>query len=206
MKKHILAPLPFPEDALEPAISKETIRFHYHKHHQGYVDKLNQLIAGTPWESSSLEDIVRESFQKDVKIFNQAAQVWNHDFYWQSLNPARGSVPPGPSGALRQAIDAAWGSLENFQKEMFAVAGGLFGSGWAWLLSDSSGGLRIEATQNADNPLRRGQIPLLTIDIWEHAYYIDYRNERAKYLQALPKILNWGFAQRNFSGRESLAA
>jgi Fe-Mn family superoxide dismutase len=206
MKKFTLAPLPYAEDALEPFVSRETIAFHYHKHHQAYVDKLNTLIEKTPWEGRSLEDIVRGTFQKDVKIFNQAGQVWNHDFYWQSLRPAPKGKSIGPDGELKRAIEAAWGSFDNFQGEFFKVATALFGSGWAWLESDSSGMLSIEATQNADNPLRQGRKALLCVDVWEHAYYIDYRNERAKYLEKVAPILNWEFAEQNFALRGKLAA
>jgi Fe-Mn family superoxide dismutase len=206
MEKYTLMPLPYSLDALQPVISQETVEFHYHKHHQGYVNKLNELIPGSPWEKMSLEQIVRESHGKDMKVFNQAGQIWNHNFYWNSLTTKSENETAIPEGDLIRAIESKWSSFENFQAEFKKAAAGLFGSGWAWLVTDDSGTLSIEATSNAENPLIQGKIPLLTVDVWEHAYYIDYRNERAKYLEKLDVILNWKFAMQNYSLRQSIAA
>jgi len=190
--KHTLPELPFSKDALEPNISAETIDIHYRKHHQGYVDKLNELIKDTPYREMSLLEIVTKS---DGAIFNNAAQAWNHTFYWNSLTPEKYL----PQGALLQAIGSAFGGLAPFTEAFTKAAAGQFGSGWAWLVK-KSGSLAIETTSNADNPLRSGRgVPLLTLDVWEHAYYIDYRNERALYLNSVSKILNWKFAERQFS-------
>lgn len=206
MKPHTLAPLPYPSDALQPAISRETVDFHYGKHHRGYVDKLNLLLPGTPWENSPLDMIVRETFQKERKIFNQAAQVWNHDFFWNSLSPVSKGGGKLESESIRNALMRDFGSFEKF-KEMFnAAAAGVFGSGWAWLITDDKGVLKIETTSNADNPLRKGEIALLTCDVWEHSYYIDYRNERAKFLENIWSILNWDFAAKNYEQVRNVAA
>jgi len=194
-----LAPLPWDEDALAPAISANTIAFHYHKHHQAYVDTLNKLVQGSAYAEMKLEQIVQKSAgaadAKEKQIFNNAAQVWNHDFYWRSLSPAKTE----PSGQLDSAIAAAFGSREDLIAR-FAEAGKTqFGSGWAWLVS-KGGKLSIEKTPNAETPMVKGVNCLLTVDVWEHAYYLDYQNARPKYLEAvLGKLLNWEFASENLT-------
>jgi Fe-Mn family superoxide dismutase len=196
-----LSPLPYAEDALAPTISARTIQFHYHKHHATYVKTLNELVAGTPYADMKLEQIVRETAGKDgdkeKKIFNNAGQVWNHDFYWRSLSPKSSS----PSGKLKAAIEEFGGTDKVI--EALAEAGKTqFGSGWAWLVS-KNGKLSIEKTPNAVDPMAKDVNALLTVDVWEHAYYLDYQNERPKYLEAvLKKLLNWDFAAENLS-RES---
>jgi superoxide dismutase, Fe-Mn family len=189
---HELPALPYAIDALAPHISKETLEFHYGKHHQTYVTNLNNLIPGTEFESATLEDIVRKS---SGGIFNNAAQVWNHTFYWNSLSP----VASAPTGALEAAIDAKWGSLQAFQEAFSKSAAGNFGSGWTWLVKKADGSLDIVNTSNAATPLTTGDTALLTCDVWEHAYYIDYRNARPKYLETFWKLANWSFAEKNFS-------
>ena len=192
-----LAPLPWDEDALAPAISANTIAFHYHKHHQAYVDTLNKLVQGSAYAEMKLEQIVQKSAgaadAKEKQIFNNAAQVWNHDFYWRSLNPAKTE----PSGQLDSAIAAAFGSREDLIAR-FAEAGKTeFGSGWAWLVS-KGGKLSIEKTPNAETPMVKGVNCLLTVDVWEHAYYLDYQNRRVDYVNAVLKHkINWGFAADN---------
>lgn len=190
--EHKLPKLPFNEDALEPVISKETIEFHYGKHHQAYVDNLNKLIAGTEFEDMELEEIIMKS---GGGIFNNAAQVFNHTFYWNCLAPNGGGKP---EGKLAEAIDEAFGSFEKFKELFSAKAVGTFGSGWAWLVKNQEGALEIVSTGNADNPLTKGQTPLLTCDVWEHAYYIDYRNARAKYVETFWNLVNWDFVAENF--------
>lgn len=190
--EHKLPKLPFNEDALEPVISKETIEFHYGKHHQAYVDNLNKLIAGTEFEDMELEEIIMKS---GGGIFNNAAQVFNHTFYWNCLAPNGGGKP---AGKLAEAIDEAFGSFEKFKELFSAKAVGTFGSGWAWLVKNQEGALEIVSTGNADNPLTKGQTPLLTCDVWEHAYYIDYRNARAKYVETFWNLVNWDFVAGNF--------
>ena len=182
---HVLPPLPFAKDALEPVISAETIDFHYGKHHQAYVTNLNNLVPGTAFENASLEDIV---MQADGGVFNNAAQVWNHTFYWNGLSPDGGGEP---TGALADAINQAFGSFAAFKEAFIKSAIGNFGSGWTWLVRNEDGSVAIVNTSNAANPLRSGKKPLLTIDVWEHAYYIDYRNARPKYLDEI-----WKLAQR----------
>jgi superoxide dismutase, Fe-Mn family len=197
-----LPPLPYPETALEPVISARTMGLHYGKHHKGYVDNLNRLIAGTELSGASLEQIVKKTagVTERLGIFNNAAQVWNHTFYWKSLKPGGGGQPVGE---LAKKIDTAFGSFENFKKEMAAAAVGQFGSGWAWLVVEA-GGLKVVKTGNADTPLTRGQVPLLTIDVWEHAYYLDYQNRRADYVNAvIDRLLNWDFAVENLSALRS---
>jgi Fe-Mn family superoxide dismutase len=185
--EHKLPDLPYAGDALTPHISAETIEYHYGKHHRAYVDNLNKLIPGTEFENMALEDIIKKA---SGGIFNNAAQVWNHTFYWNCLSPVGGGAP---AGALAAAIDKAFGSFEKF-KEQFASAGATrFGSGWAWLVKNPDGSLAIESTSNADNPIKEGKKPLLTCDVWEHAYYIDYRNARAKYIEAFWNVVNWDF-------------
>lgn len=188
-----LPKLPYANDALAPIISAETIEFHYGKHHQAYVNNLNKLIAGTKLEGSSLEEIIKNS---TGGIFNNASQHWNHSFYWECLSPKKNSQP---NETLANAINAAFGSLDNFKSKFTEAATSLFGSGWAWLVSDNKGKLSIISTSNADNPITKQQTPLLTCDVWEHAYYIDYRNSRAKYVEAFWQIINWDFVSKNFS-------
>lgn len=191
-RKFTLMPLPYAYNALEPEISEETLRFHHDKHHAGYVAKLNSLIAGTPYETMSLEDIVAKS---DGAIFNNAAQVWNHDFYFASLSPA---PKHKPEGALLDAIVREYGSVENLKKEMNEAAVNLFGSGWVWLVKNGDGKLSIMSGKNADTPLRYGFCPLLTIDVWEHAYYIDYRNARAEAVKAIWNRIDWGKVEQRY--------
>jgi Fe-Mn family superoxide dismutase len=192
-----LPALPYADTALAPVISAQTIGFHYGKHHKGYVDNLNKLIQGTELADAPLEQIVKASAGAADKtaIFNNAAQVWNHTFYWNSLNPAGGA----PSGKLAAAIEAGFGGLDGLKKALKDAAVGQFGSGWAWLVADAEGKLKVVKTGNADTPLTQGLKPLLTVDVWEHAYYLDYQNRRADYVQAvLDKLLNWNFAAQNY--------
>ncbi len=194
-----LPPLPYPENALSPAISANTIGFHYGKHHQGYVNKLNELVAGTPLADQSLEAVVKASAGKvdQTAIFNNAAQVWNHTFYWNSLRPKGGGKP---SGVLAELIAKSFGDYDKFKAEFAKAATGQFGSGWAWLVKDGDK-LIVTKTGNADTPIAHGQQPLLTIDVWEHAYYLDYQNRRADYVAAvLDTLINWDFAARNLAG------
>jgi Fe-Mn family superoxide dismutase len=187
-----LATLPWDGDGLAPFLSRETLDYHYGKHHRGYVNKLNELVKGTPFEAMTLAEIVKKA---DGPVFNNAAQIWNHDFYWMSLSP-RGTRP---HGALAEAIERTFGSFDEFAARFKASATTHFGSGWTWLVKNDLGTLAICNTGNADNPLRANQTPLLVCDVWEHAYYIDYRNERAKYLEAFWKLANWEFAAHNFA-------
>ena len=184
--------LPYAQNALEPVISEKTIQFHYGKHHQAYVNNLNNLIVGTKYENMSLEEIIANS---DGAIFNNAAQVWNHTFYFTSFSPSGGGEL---TGKLADAIDAAWGSFENFRKEFNAAATGQFGSGWAWLVKDDTGKLSIVKTSNAENPITNGLTPILTFDVWEHAYYLDYQNRRPDYINELWKIINWNVVSKRF--------
>jgi Fe-Mn family superoxide dismutase len=188
-----LPDLPYAEDALSPYISAETIQFHYGKHHKAYVANLNNMIQGTEFENLELVPIVRRS---SGKIFNNAAQVWNHNFYWHCLTP--GSTRH-PGAKLGDAIKKAFGSYEEFQKQFTACALTTFGSGWAWLVKKPSGALDIRSTSNAEPAFLNGDVPLLTCDVWEHAYYIDYRNDRATYLKFYWDIVNWDFAEQNLS-------
>jgi Fe-Mn family superoxide dismutase len=191
-----LPPLPFADNALDPVISANTLGFHYGKHHKAYVDNLNKLIAGTPLEGASLEKIILESAGKPDKagVFNNAAQVWNHTFYWHSIKPGGGGTPPA---ALAKLIERDFGSLDNLKKELATAATTQFGSGWAWLASDN-GKLVVSKTSNAELPMTKGQKALLTIDVWEHAYYLDYQNRRPDYANAvIEKLLNWQFAAEN---------
>jgi Fe-Mn family superoxide dismutase len=197
-----LKPLPWAEDALAPTISARTIGFHYHKHHNTYVETLNKLVAGTRYADMPLEQIVRATVNakeaKDKQIFNNAGQVWNHDFFWRSLTPKGGK----PSGKLKDAIARDFGSLEGLTTELAEAGKTQFGSGWAWLCSQG-GKLSVEKTANAIDPMAKGVNCLLTVDVWEHASYLDYQNERPKYLEAvLGKLLNWEFAAENLA-RES---
>ncbi len=193
MTTHTLPELPYALDALQPHISKETLEFHYGKHHQTYVTNLNNLIKGTEFENASLEDIVKKS---SGGIFNNAAQIWNHTFYWHSLSPKGGGQP---SGALAEAINKKWGSFDNFKAEFTKVAVGTFGSGWGWLVKKPDGSLDLASTSNAATPLTTADKPLLTCDVWEHAYYIDYRNKRPDYVGAFWNLVNWDFAAKNFA-------
>jgi superoxide dismutase, Fe-Mn family len=189
--EHLLPTLPYPMDALAPHISKETLEFHYGKHHQTYVTNLNNLIKGTEFESSTLEDIVRRS---SGGVFNNAAQVWNHTFYWNGLAPNAGGLP---SGALAKAIDAKWGSFDAFKDAFTKSAIGNFGSSWTWLVKKPDGSLDIVNTSNAANPVTTQDKPLLTCDLWEHAYYIDHRNRRPDYLNGFWALVNWDFVAKN---------
>jgi superoxide dismutase, Fe-Mn family len=185
-----LPPLPYPEDALEPVISRETLGLHHGKHHKKYVDTMNELLQKEPIQARTLEDVVR---QAKGKLFNNAGQAWNHDFYWKSLSPER----QRPSGALARRIDADFGSYDRFVEQLAAAGNAQFGSGWAWLV-EQGGKLQIQATANADTPLAHGIKCLLTIDVWEHAYYVDYRNQRDRYLaRVIDERLNWKFAEQN---------
>ena len=196
--RHVLPPLPYATTALDPVVSANTIGFHHGKHHKGYVDTLNKLVAGTQFADLSLEKLIGATVDKadDVAIFNNAAQAWNHSFYWRSLRPKGGGKPPA---ALQQRIEASFGTLDACRKELATAATTQFGSGWAWLVLDA-GELKVVKTANAETPLTRGMKPLLTIDVWEHAYYLDYQNGRADYVNAvLDKLINWGFAAENLA-------
>ena len=185
-----LPPLPYPHDALQPVISRETLELHHGKHHRKYVDTTNQLLAEQNLQAQTLEEVVRKS---SGKLFNNAAQAWNHAFYWQSLTPRKSK----PSDALQKRISESFGSWDRFAKALADAANGQFGSGWAWLVQ-KDGKLEIVATPNAETPMARGTRCLLTIDVWEHAYYVDYRNQREKYVDALiNERLNWEFAEKN---------
>ncbi|MBP8806627.1 MAG: superoxide dismutase [Fe] [Kofleriaceae bacterium] len=191
-----LPPLPYAKDALVPVISVETIDYHYGKHHQAYVNNLNNLVPGTKYEAMSLEDIVKASVGQasEKPVFNNAAQVWNHTFYWHSLAPGAGGEPTGKIG---DAIAASFGSFADFKDKFSKAAATQFGSGWAWLVQNADGGLAIEQSANADTPFATGKTCLLTIDVWEHAYYVDYRNARPKYIEEFWKLVNWQFAESN---------
>jgi Fe-Mn family superoxide dismutase len=188
-----LPELPYANSALEPHISAETLDYHHGKHHAAYVANLNKLVAGTEHEGKSLEDIIASS---DGGIFNNAAQIWNHTFYWNCLSPSGGGAP---SGDLGKAIDDSFGSFDAFQEKFTASAIGNFGSGWTWLVKNSDGSIEIVNTSNAATPLTDGQTPLITCDVWEHAYYIDYRNARPAYLGAFWSLVNWEFANKNYT-------
>jgi Fe-Mn family superoxide dismutase len=189
--EHTLPKLPYANDALAPKISAETIEYHYGRHHKTYVDNLNRLIAGSPYAEMSLEDIVKNA---SGGIFNNAAQVWNHTFYWNCLSPQGGGEP---IGALAAAIAKSFGSFAAFKEQFTAAAVGLFGSGWCWLVKNADGSLAIEALSNAGTPLKDGKTALLTCDVWEHAYYIDYRNARPRYLETFWSLVNWDFVAGN---------
>lgn len=192
--EHTLPALPYARNALVPHISEETLDFHYGKHHQTYVTNLNNLIKGTEFETLSLEDIVKKSA---AGIYNNAAQVWNHTFLWNSMKPNGGGEP---TGALADAINAKWGSFEEFKKAFQASAVGNFGSGWTWLVKKTDGSLDIVNTGAAGTPLTTDSKALLTVDVWEHAYYVDYRNARPKYVETfLASLANWDFASENFA-------
>ena len=191
LSRIVLPPLPYANNALEPHMSRETLDYHYGKHHKGYVDKVNSLIAGTDFEDASLEELVAES---TGDIFNDAAQVWNHTFFWNCLSPRSQS----PGEELERAL-ASLGGFESFQKQFDKAASGLFGSGWAWLVKDHKGALKIVTTANANTPVRDGQVALLTCDMWEHAYYIDRHNDRAAYLKDFWPLVNWEFVAANLA-------
>jgi len=189
-----LPPLPYAKDALEPHISQETLEYHYGKHHQTYVDKLNGLVPGTEYEGKELEEIIKTS---SGKVFNNSAQIWNHTFYWHCMSPQGGGEP---TGAVADAINAAFGSFETFKEEFNTNAANNFGSGWTWLVKKPDGSVAIANTSNAGTPLTdESATPLLTVDVWEHAYYIDYRNSRPNYLAAFWKLVNWDFVNENFN-------
>jgi Fe-Mn family superoxide dismutase len=191
--EHKLPELPFAKDALAPNISKETIEYHYGKHHAAYVANLNKLIKGTEFENVTLEEIIKKA---SGGIFNNAAQNWNHSFYWNCLSPKGGGEP---SGKLSEAINKSFGSFAQFKEKLTNAAVTLFGSGWAWLVKNNDGSISIETTSNAGTPVKDGKKTILTCDVWEHAYYIDYRNAKASYIEAFWKIVNWKFAENNFS-------
>lgn len=190
------AEINYTENVLQPVLSSETIRFHYGKHHVGYATNLNKLIAGTSFENSSLEKIIADSRNRDIKIFNNAAQLFNHNFYWNCLN-LQGLPQNGP---FMDLINKQFDNFEKFQEEYMSFAGGLFGSGWSWLVLDEKGHLKFINTQNAETPVGTSDTPLCVIDLWEHAYYIDYRNNRADYLQKIIKnCINWSFCESQMS-------
>ena len=191
--EHTLPPLPYEMDALQPYMSKETLEYHYGKHHQTYVTNLNNLIKGTEFENASLEDIIKKS---SGGLFNNSAQVWNHTFFWNCLKPNGGGAP---SGALADAINQKWGSFDKFKEEFTKSAATNFGSGWTWLVKKTDGSVDIVNTSNAGTPLTTADKALLTCDVWEHAYYIDYRNARPKFLEAFWSLANWDFAAKNFA-------
>lgn len=190
--KHELMTLPYTLDALEPLMSKETLEFHYGKHHQTYVNNLNNLITGTKFENSTLVEIILES---DGGLFNNAAQVYNHDFFWKGLTPAQGTIP----AIVEAALVKTFGSVDEFKKEFTTKAIGQFGSGWAWLVQDENQDLKIVTTSNAANPLTDNLKPILVCDVWEHAYYIDVRNARPAYLENFWKLVNWNFVEENLA-------
>jgi Fe-Mn family superoxide dismutase len=193
-----LPDLPYPNDALEPYVSAKTISLHHGKHHQGYVAKTSALVAGTPYQNMPLTDIIRATHGVPDKaaIFNNAAQVFNHNFYWKSMKPNGGGRPSGEVGRL---VDGSFGGYEAFREQFLNAAQTQFGSGWVWLVNDA-GGLRIVQTSNADTPIATGEVPVLTLDVWEHAYYLDYQNRRADYAKAyLDCLVNWDFAEKNLT-------
>jgi superoxide dismutase, Fe-Mn family len=191
--EHTLPPLPYAKDALQPHISAETLEFHYGKHHQAYVTNLNNLIKGTEFENASLEDIIKKS---SGGIFNNSAQVWNHTFFWNCMAPNAGGAP---TGAVADAITKKWGSFDKFKEEFTKSCVTNFGSGWTWLVKKADGSVDIVNTSNAGTPLTTADKPLLTCDVWEHAYYIDYRNARPKFVEAFWNLVNWDFVAKNFA-------
>jgi Fe-Mn family superoxide dismutase len=194
----VLPPLPYPEDALEPVYSARTVSFHYGKHHKAYVDNLNKLIAGTDLENAALEAIIRAAAADPAKggMFNNSAQVWNHTFFWRCMKPGGGGKP---SGEIAARINGGFGSYESFADQFKATAVGRFGSGWGWLVLDG-GNLKLVSTPNAETPMTKGQVALLTVDVWEHAYYLDYQNRRPDFVQAfLDKLVNWDFVAQNLA-------
>ena len=191
--EHTLPPLPYAKDALQPHISAETLEYHHGKHHQTYVTNLNNMIKGTEYENMSLEEIIKKS---QGGVFNNSAQVWNHTFFWNCMSPNGGGAP---TGKLADAINAKWGSFDKFKEEFNKAALGNFGSGWTWLVQKTDGSVDIVNTSNAGTPLTTSDKALLTADVWEHAYYIDYRNARPKFVEAYWNIVNWEFASKNFA-------
>jgi len=191
--EHTLPPLPYAKDALQPTMSAETLEFHYGKHHQAYVTNLNNLIKGTEFENLSLEEIIKKS---QGGVFNNSAQVWNHTFFWNCMAPNAGGTPTGP---VADAINAKWGSFDKFKEEFQKSAVGNFGSGWTWLVKKPDGTVDIVNTSNAGTPLTTENKALLTVDVWEHAYYIDYRNARPKFVESWWNIVNWDFVNKNFA-------
>jgi superoxide dismutase, Fe-Mn family len=193
-----LPELPWAKDALAPTISAETIEYHYGKHHKTYVDNLNKFAAGTKYESMSLEEVIKASQGQanEKKMFNNSAQVWNHTFFWNSMAPKAGG---NPTGAIAAAIDKSFGSFGDFKTKFSEAAAAQFGSGWAWLVKNADGALAIETTANADTPFAVGKRCVLTLDVWEHAYYIDYRNARPKFIEAWWNLVNWDFANKNIA-------
>eukprot|EP01097_Dermamoeba_algensis_P007975 TRINITY_DN515_c0_g1_i3.p1 TRINITY_DN515_c0_g1~~TRINITY_DN515_c0_g1_i3.p1 ORF type:complete len:200 (+),score=64.40 TRINITY_DN515_c0_g1_i3:63-662(+) len=193
-----LPPLPYAKNALAPHLSEETLNFHYEKHHRGYVNKLNQLAAEKPaWAGKSYEELIKT---ESGVVFNQAAQIWNHTFYWKSLSPNGGGAP---TGKVAELINEAFGSFDAFKEKFSAAASGHFGSGWAWLVRDDNNKLQIVSTHDAGNPIKDGHIPVLTCDVWEHAYYIDFRNDRPKYIATWWNLVNWEFANSNLNQQRS---
>jgi len=191
--EHILPALPYAKDALQPHISAETLEYHHGKHHQTYVTNLNNMIKGTEYENLSLEEIIKKS---SGGVFNNSAQVWNHTFFWNCMSPNGGGAP---TGQVADAINAKWGSFDKFKEEFNKSALGNFGSGWTWLVAKGDGSVDIVNTSNAGTPLTTSDKPLLTADVWEHAYYIDYRNARAKFLDAFWNVVNWDFVNQNLA-------
>ena len=192
-----LPDLPYAQDALAPHISGETLSFHHGKHHKAYVDKANAAIEGTDYEGLSLEEVIKKSWsEKNMGVFNNAAQIWNHTFYWHSMAPNGGGKP---SSAIAEAIDASFGSYDKFVEEFKAAGAGQFGSGWAWLVKNGDK-LEVRKTLNAENPITDGATPLLTMDVWEHAYYLDYQNRRPDYISTfLDELVNWDFVNQNLA-------
>jgi Fe-Mn family superoxide dismutase len=191
-----LPKLPYAENALEPVVSAKTISFHYGKHHQAYVNNLNGMIGGTAYDGMPLDEIVKKAAKndKDKGIFNNAGQIWNHNFYWESMSPKGGE----PTGKLKDAIQSSFGGVKEFKDAFQKAAAAQFGSGWAWLVKGSDGKLKITTTANADTPIAHGETPLLTVDVWEHAYYLDYQNRRPDHVKDwLDKLANWSFAEKN---------
>ena len=200
MEPLTLAPLPYAKTALEPHIGRETVTLHYEKHHGGYVKKLKELIAGKPEEAESLEWMVRNS---EGAIFDNAAQIWNHDFYWRSMRPHGGGAP---EGAMKEAITTSFGGWDPLRRELLEAGTAHFGSGWLWLVAHQDR-LRVTTTPDADLPLRYGDTAILCVDLWEHAYYLDYHNERARYLEAfLDHLANWDFAGANWTSSSAARA
>jgi len=192
--KFELPKLPYAKEALEPYISAQTLNYHYNKHHQGYLNKLKAAIEGKPEAQKSLEEVVASA---EGAVFNSAAQVWNHSFYWESLTPSGGGKP---GGEVLAALESSFGSFETFKQQLAEAANGQFGSGWAWLVADSKQKLSIIKTSNAETPLRQNKPALMTIDVWEHAYYLDYKNERDNYVKAvIDHLINWNFVAQNFA-------
>ncbi len=190
--KYELKPLPYALDALAPVISKQTLEFHYGKHLQAYINNTNTMVVGTPFENEPLEEIIKKA---EGPLFNNAAQVWNHEFYFNQFSPVPQMMP---TGALAEAINKAFGSFDAFKEQFAKAATGLFGSGWAWLVKNPDGTLAITQESNAGNPLRKGQTPLMTCDVWEHAYYLDYQNRRPDHVTAFWKILDWKVIEKRF--------